>query len=161
MLRFLAGAVKDRPDGLREMRGRLEKQRRLSYSRLAAKEHQRPGHDTTAEDPIELSDPGRDALGHDRVDLRVELRPGRCRKAVARPAAGSRGCALGQLTFLDQRVPGAALGAPSKPLGGLRAAFLAGENRLSLHTLFVCAPRAGTGAHTESFRSPRRSRAPR
>ena len=100
------------------MRRRLQEQGRLSDSRLAAEQHQRTRHHAAAQDPIELGDTGRDPLGNNGIDVRVQLRPRGCREAVSRRPRRSRRCALGQLAFLDERVPGAALGASSRATWG-------------------------------------------
>ena len=75
VLRLFARAVEHRPERLREVRGCLEQQRRLADARLAADEHQRPRDDAAAEHAVELADAGRQPLGDERVDVRVQLRP--------------------------------------------------------------------------------------
>ncbi len=77
VLGFFARAVEHRPDGLREVRRRLQQQRRLADARLAADQHERSRHDAAAEHAIELADAGRQPLGDDGVDVGVELRPAR------------------------------------------------------------------------------------
>ena len=57
----------------REMRRRLEQQRRFADARLAADEHQRSRHDAAAEHAIELADSCRQPLRHNRIDVGVEL----------------------------------------------------------------------------------------
>ena len=110
VLGLLAGAVEHRADRLREVRRRLQQQRRLADARLAADEHQRAGHDAAAEHAIELADAGRQPLGHDRIDVGVELRPrraARARNASRSPPAPTR---RRDRALLDHRVPRAASG---------------------------------------------------
>ena len=76
VLGFFAGAVEHRSDGPREVRRRLQQQRRLADPRLPADEHERAGDDAAAEHAIELADAGRQPLGDDGVDVGIELRPG-------------------------------------------------------------------------------------
>jgi hypothetical protein len=134
VLRFLAGTVEHRPDGPGEMCRRLQEERGLPDPRLPAEQHQRTRHHTAAQDAIELGDTGRDPLGDNGIDVRVQLRSRGCRQAVSRCSRRSWSCALRHLPFLDERVPGAALGAASQPLGGLRAALLAGEDSSGFHS---------------------------
>ena len=138
MFRFLTGAVEHRSDRVREMRRRLQQQRGLADPRLAADQHQRSGHDAAAEHPIELVDPGRETRRHDSVDLFVEPRTRGGGERVAGPGAGGRRARARRDrhgALLDQRVPGAALGAAAEPLLRLRAALLAAEDDFGLHSL--------------------------
>ena len=118
MLGLFTGAVKHRTGRLREVRRRLQQQRGLADAWLAADQDQRAGHDAAAQHAVELADPGRQPLGDDCVDIRVQLRARGRRKAVSffatlvRTGRSRRGGAL-----LDQRIPRAALRAATEPLG--------------------------------------------
>ncbi len=63
VLGLFAGCVENRADLAREVRGRLQQQRRLADARLAAEQHERTGHDAAAEHAIELADAGRQPDG--------------------------------------------------------------------------------------------------
>ena len=80
MLRFFAGAVEHRPDRCREVRRRLQQQRRLADARLAADQDERSGDDAAAEHAIELVDAGRQPLRDDGVNFFVQPRPRRGRQ---------------------------------------------------------------------------------
>ena len=81
VLGFLAGTVEHRTDRARHVRGRLEQQRRLSYARLPAEQHQRTRHHAAAEHAIEFSDARRKALVVLGLDVRVQARARRQRCA--------------------------------------------------------------------------------
>jgi hypothetical protein len=140
VLGFFAGAVENRTERPREVRGRLQQQRRLADPRFAAEEHQRPWHHTAAEHAIELADARRQPFRDHRVDVRVQLRTRRPRQAVPLRNVGGRGRALRDGALLDERVPGATLGAASQPLLRLCAALLAGEHCLLLHVAEIPNP---------------------
>ena len=100
MLGLLARRVEHRADLAREVRRRLQQQRRLADAGLAAEQHERAGHDAAAEHAIELADAGRQPHGVRSLDLRVQLRASRraelgvavrrpLRAAAARPARSS------------------------------------------------------------------------
>ena len=82
VLGFLARAVEHRAERLREVRRRLQQQRRLADAWLAADEHERSGHDAAAEHAIELAD----AASSDARRRRCRCR----RRAADRPSP--RGC---------------------------------------------------------------------
>ena len=79
VLGLLARCVEHGADRAREVRRRLQQQRRLADAGLAAQQHQRARNDATAEHAIELADPGRQPHGVAR------FRP--LRTAVASDAA--------------------------------------------------------------------------
>jgi hypothetical protein len=115
VLRLFARAVKHRSDRSRDIRRRLKEQRRLANPRLAAEQHQRPGHDAAAEDAVELVDAGGEARVLLELDLRVQAR--RSGGAAERVTVRRRGLRRRILTpFLDERIPGAAVGAAAQPL---------------------------------------------
>ena len=119
--RFLAGDV-ERAALARQLRQRLEDERRLADARIAADQDHRPRHDAAAQHAVELADAARAApLG------RRGQAGDRLRRATL---AGGASAALrrGREAFLDQRVPLAALGAATQPARRLRPAALADED---------------------------------
>jgi hypothetical protein len=58
MLGFFARRVEHGTDRVREVGRRLQQERRLADSGLAAEQHERPGHDAAAENAIEFGDAG-------------------------------------------------------------------------------------------------------
>ena len=146
VLRFLARRVEHRPDFAREVRGRLEQQRRLADARLAAEQHQRPRHDAAAEHAIELADAGRQPRR--RQPSRPRRRAAPSDRLPARVSAAPSGGTGLRGALLRQRVPGAALGAPPEPLGRLGAAFLADEEDLG--GFMAPRPRESSTRHPDS-----------
>ena len=132
VLGFLARAVEHRADGAGKVGSGLEQQRRLADARFPADEHERSRNDAAAEHPVELADASRQPFGNHRVDVRVELRPGRTRQRISL-LGRTRRHRRGHGTLLDHRVPRTALRAPAQPLRGLGTALLTGENGFRLH----------------------------
>ena len=98
---------------LRDRAERGEQQRRLADAGLAADEDERCGHETSAEHPVELVDPGRDPGG---------LLGGDVNEAKQRPCLGRLGAA-GRSGFLQERPERPATGAASEPPPGDGAAL--------------------------------------
>jgi hypothetical protein len=122
---FFAGAIENRTNVRREMRGRLQEQGRLADPRLAAEQHQRPRHDAAAQDAVELADPRGDALSDNGVDVLVQLRTA----AAERTRCTARLHRLARLLF-NERIPRAAVVALPHPLGRLGTAGLTDVNGL-------------------------------
>ena len=126
---LLAGDVEEGAERL-EARRELERERALADPRLAAEQHHAAGHQAAAQHAVELGDPGREPRRRGGLDLAQHARLARGRRPrldpqqVARPAPGGAGRGL-----LDQRRPGAALGAAPEPARLLRAAGGAGVDR--------------------------------
>ena len=76
MLGFFAGAVENRPDVARHMRGHLQQQRRLADAGLAAEQHEGARHDATAQHAIEFLNARRNSRRVGGFDIAVE--PGGC-----------------------------------------------------------------------------------
>ena len=161
MLGFLARAVEHRPDGARKVRRGLQEERGLADARLAADQDERSRHDTAAEHAIEFADAGGNPLGDDRVDVGVELRSVRSGQRVPLGQIGATHGDCRRRPLLHHRIPRPAVGAAPEPLGGLRAAFLAGEDGFrGLHgdgdddnTRF-----GGNEAHGDSYTETRSAR---
>src|SRR5262249_35007440 len=84
-------------------------------------------HDAAAEDAIEFGYARREARVRLDRDIRVQARSAR----VAGERVAMRGRRRGfRRPLLDERVPGATVGAAAEPFRRLRAAFLADEDRL-------------------------------
>src|SRR6185503_1166554 len=152
-----AGGVEHGADLTRKMCGRLQEQRALTDAWLAAQQHQRAGHDATAEHTIELVDPGREAHAARRFNLCVQLGR-RCSRELRVAAAAGGGSRIGD-ALLDERVPRAALVAASHPLGRLSATLLTDEDGFRrLHDSWLWA--LGFGLWAQSYclstRVPRR-----
>ncbi len=136
MLGFLARAVQDRSGRVREVRGRLQQERRLADARLAADQDERSRHNAAAQHAIEFADAGGEARRYHRVDVFVQPRPGRRSERIPVARGRRRRAAartLGNRLLLDERVPRTAVRAAAKPFLRLRAAFLAGVDRLRFH----------------------------
>ena len=126
MFRLLTRAVQHRSDGPRHVGRGLQQQRRLTDARLASEEHQRSGHDATAQHAIELANPGREPRVLLNLDLGVESGDAwGARSCVSMRAAPGTGV---DRPLLDERVPRAAVRTTSEPLRGLCPALLAHEN---------------------------------
>ena len=110
--RFLAGDVERPPPGRRQTPQGHRGERGLPDAGRPAEEDQRARHQPSAQDAIELADPGLEPLHRRRSDVGQRDRRHR-RRPAHRPAApgGGQGRPL-----LDQRVPGAAAGALPEPL---------------------------------------------
>ena len=130
MLRLFARCVEHGADRLREVRGRLQQQRRLADAGFAAEQDERAGNDAAAEHAVEFADAAGDAVGGRRFDLRVALRPGggRSWQRIAMP--------FGRATTrrrprAPRRVNSTRRSRCSDPaIWGLRSALLADEHRL-------------------------------
>ena len=130
VLGLLARRVEHRPDLAREVRGRLQQQRGLADARLAAEQHQRPGHDAAAEHAIELVDAGREPHALRGFDFCVQLGRRCCRKLRV-----SAACRPLRPTGSATRSSTSEFQAPhslQRPIhfGRLRAAFLTDEDGL-------------------------------
>ena len=109
--------------------GGLEQQRRLADAGLATQQHERTGHDTAAEDPIEFVDAGGEARRIGQGDVRVK--PGAAGGAKLRISIGAtRRCRRFGRALFDQGIPGAAVRAAAEPFRRLRTAFLTGKDGL-------------------------------
>ena len=97
------------------------RQARLADARLAAEQHERPGHEPAAEHAIELGDAGADARRGARLDGRERHHDAGLRALAARAAAR----VVGRGRLLDQRREGTAVGAAAEPAGLLAAALAA------------------------------------
>ena len=118
--RLLAGHEQHRAlSADRAQHGR--RQARLADARLAAEQHERPGHEAAAEHAIELGDAGADASRGARLDRRERHDDAGLGALAARAAAR----VVGRGRLLDQRRERAAVGAAAVPAGLLAAALAA------------------------------------
>src|SRR5262249_3964963 len=103
----------------RERAEELEDERGLADARWPGEQHDRPGHQPTAEDAVEARHAGDDpGLADDRTQLLGrELRPGR----------------RAPRDLLD-RAPRLTCGAPTRPLRQPLSAGRTGERDVNLHT---------------------------
>src|SRR5262249_60080819 len=115
MFGLFARAVQHWTDRPRHVRRRLQQQRRLADARFAAEQHERSWHDAAAEDAIELIDARREPRVMLQFDVRVETRRPRCRQRVSMFGVSDRRSSR-LWTFLDKRIPGAAVVALAEPL---------------------------------------------
>src|SRR5690606_13408974 len=95
----------------------------------APEQDERSRHDTAAQHAIELADAAWNLLRRGGFDVRVPLRTAR-RRTRQRVAMRLGSPTAVDHALFDQRVPRAAVRTAPLPLGRLRAAFLADENRL-------------------------------
>ena len=129
--RLLAGDVERLPARGLEVPERHPGEGRLADPGRAAEQDQRPGHEATAEHPVELSDPRQQPLGARQLDLAERRRPRRLRPAAA--AASPTPLRRRRLRrLLDERVPLAAPGAAARPGERLVRALLADVGAASL-----------------------------
>ena len=156
--RLLAGDVEDAPPGGAEVAERHPGERALADSRRAAEQDQRARHEPAAQHPIELGDPGEQAIDGRRLhlaqrdragapDARRALEPLRRTSRRPRPPPGRRP------KRLDQGVPLAAAGAATGPGQAPRGRT---PDRRSWESRRVTSLRLGT--RPDAF-APRRSRA--
>jgi hypothetical protein len=119
--RFFAGYIQDlAPGGSDAVQG-LEHQGGFADAGVAADENQGPGHQSTAQHPVEFGDAGGLAL------LVDELHGVDGHRAIA---LGRHGWFAGfhrTPNLFGETVPGAAFGAAAHPFGGFVAAGLADE----------------------------------
>ena len=112
-----------RPDS-RPAMDDLEQQRRLADAGIAGQQRHRAGDEAAAENPVELTDPGREVPGRAGID-RADGDGGRAR---CDGAVGRRARDRGEDGDLVDRAPAAAVRTPADPLGGdvlaLRTAVL-------------------------------------
>ena len=149
MLGFFAGAVENRPDAARHVRGHLQQQRRLADAGLAAKQHERSRHNAAAQHAIEFLNARRNSRRVGGFDIAVEP-GGRAARNEAVPMVCRRGRAFRRRLLFDERVPRAAIGAAPHPFLLLPAALLAREHRLRRpHSAIL---------HRQTKFSPQRSR---
>jgi hypothetical protein len=119
LARFLAADV-ERRRARRQVRQRLQQQRRFADARVAADQHHAAGHQPAAQHAVEFLDAG----GRARLLARADL--GQHAQLAGAAHVGQGGEARGRRGFgdgLDQRVPGTAAGALPLPLGRAGAAF--------------------------------------
>ena len=118
--RLLSRHVEDPGPLARGPRSHLQEQSRLSDSGFTGEQHDRPGHQASAQYAVEFGDVGRPGLRQPAVDFRDRGGAGvvRCRLRLSAhgPAGGDR--------LLD-RPPFAALRAPAQPLRGRVTARIA------------------------------------
>ena len=124
--RFLARDIEDRSVGGGHLAGQLQEQRRLADPGIATHQYQRAGHDSAAQDLVELAHRQPEPVGLGKADLgqRHWLRR---RDTDAACSTAMRGRLRPDL-LLNVGVPVAALGAAPYPLRGLIAALLAGKD---------------------------------
>ena len=118
--RLLAGHEQHRAPGADRAQHRRG-QARLADARLAAEQHERPGHEPAAEHAIELGDARADARRGARLDGRERHHDAGLGALAARAAAR----VVGRGRLLDERREGAAVGAAAEPAGLLAAALAA------------------------------------
>ena len=105
--RFLAGGVEDVAVGGRQASGHagrgLEEERRLADPRLAADQHERPGDEAAAQDPVELADARRQARHVGLADVEPAA-TGAPRTAAGDRRRASRAARAGSRTTVSTRV---------------------------------------------------------
>ena len=101
----------------------LQQKGALAHAGLAAHQHHRAGHQTSAEYPVQLGEPGVDA--HLRTGVYVGQVDRSARRRRRRRCAAGSGASRGHL--FDYGVPLAAARAAPQPARRLIPAFLAGE----------------------------------
>ena len=136
--RFLAGDV-ERGQGQRHLRHRLQQQRRLADTRIAAHQHHRTFDQTAAQHAVEFAYACRDAgfFAAAHVLERGDLRRFQFAGPAAAPRRARRGAGRLQHDF-RQGIPRPAFGALALPFVVLGAAFAADVGGLALgHDVFV------------------------
>jgi hypothetical protein len=117
--RLLTGQIQCAPTCLRPAMGDLEQQRRLADAGVAGEQRHRAGDQTSAEDAVQLTDPGVEMTGAAWVD-RADRHRGRGRRDRA---ARGRTVDRGQYGDFVDGAPGAAIRAAANPFGGEVVAF--------------------------------------